>query len=131
MLGAHLVHILAYPLSRAYDRVYARNPFATLSRTHVCAYPQAPARSTCTRPDTHPFATRRVPQPAATGTVEAVGENAKGTFAEGDRVCALIGGGGYADYITVPARHAIHVPNAVSTVDAAAIRMFSHPQTSL
>lgn len=56
----------------------------------------------------------------ASGIVEKVGDNVT-TFSVGDRVCALIGGGGYADYVIVPSRHAIPTPNAVSDVDAAAI----------
>ena len=32
-------------------------------------------------------------------------------LAEGDEVCALLGGGGYAQYATVDARHALPLPD--------------------
>src|SRR5471030_2174160 len=34
---------------------------------------------------------------------------AAGRWREGDRVCALLGGGGYAEFATVDARHALHI----------------------
>jgi NADPH2:quinone reductase len=39
----------------------------------------------------------------------------------GDRVCALLGGGGYADYAVVDARHALPVPDSLDFVQAAAL----------
>lgn len=39
----------------------------------------------------------------------------------GDRVCALLGGGGYAEYVTVPAEMAMPIPKELSYVEAAAI----------
>jgi NADPH:quinone reductase len=39
----------------------------------------------------------------------------------GDAVCALLGGGGYADYCTVPEGQCMAVPDGVSIRDAAAI----------
>ncbi|MBO3085195.1 NAD(P)H-quinone oxidoreductase [Cellulomonas fengjieae] len=39
----------------------------------------------------------------------------------GDRVAALLAGGGYAERVTVPADLALRVPEAVPTVDAAAL----------
>ena len=38
----------------------------------------------------------------ASGTVQAVGQNVA-TLKEGDEVCALIKGGGYAEYVCAPA----------------------------
>lgn len=39
----------------------------------------------------------------------------------GDRVCALLGGGGYAEYAVVDARHALPVPAGMDLVEAAAL----------
>ncbi|KAK4271448.1 hypothetical protein QN277_020147 [Acacia crassicarpa] len=53
------------------------------------------------------------------GTVEAVGKNVS-RWKMGDQVCALLGGGGYAEKVAVPAAHVLPVPHAVSLKDAAA-----------
>ena len=42
-------------------------------------------------------------------------------FSDGQAVCALVAGGGYAEYCTVPAEQVLPVPAAVSLTDAAAI----------
>ncbi len=42
-------------------------------------------------------------------------------FAVGDPVCALLGGGGYAERVAVPASMALPVPEGLSMVEAAAI----------
>ena len=39
----------------------------------------------------------------------------------GDKVCALLGGGGYAEYVAVPAEMVIPIPKGLSYVEAAAI----------
>lgn len=39
----------------------------------------------------------------------------------GDRVCALLPGGGYAEYVTCPADHALPVPRGLSLREAAAL----------
>lgn len=39
----------------------------------------------------------------------------------GDKVCALLGGGGYAEYVSVPAEMVMPIPNGLSYVEAAAI----------
>ncbi len=39
----------------------------------------------------------------------------------GDKVCALLGGGGYAEQVAVPADMAISIPDGLSMVEAAAI----------
>jgi putative PIG3 family NAD(P)H quinone oxidoreductase len=40
---------------------------------------------------------------------------------EGDRVCALLGGGGYAQYACVDARHALPLPQVLDFIAAAAL----------
>ncbi len=54
------------------------------------------------------------------GEVAAVGEGAP-RWRVGDRVAALLGGGGYADYAAVDARHALAVPAGLSWTEAAAL----------
>ncbi|MBJ8347607.1 NAD(P)H-quinone oxidoreductase [Antrihabitans sp. YC2-6] len=54
------------------------------------------------------------------GTIEAVGSQVTG-WSPGDSVCALIAGGGYAEYAVVPATQLLPVPDGVSIVDAAAL----------
>jgi len=56
----------------------------------------------------------------AAGEVDAVGEGAA-RWVVGDRVCALLGGGGYADYAVVDARHALPIPDGLDFVQAAAL----------
>ncbi len=54
------------------------------------------------------------------GTVVALGEGAR-RFAVGDRVCALVTGGGYAQYCLTAEATALPVPEGVSFIEAAAI----------
>ncbi|XP_009593200.1 uncharacterized protein LOC107829020 [Nicotiana tabacum] len=52
------------------------------------------------------------------GTVEAVGKDVT-RWKIGDQVCALIGGGGYAEKVAVPTGQVLPVPSGVSLQDAA------------
>lgn len=54
------------------------------------------------------------------GTVVALGTNVA-TWKIGDRVAALVAGGGYADYACVHAAHALPIPEAMPFTDAAAL----------
>jgi tumor protein p53-inducible protein 3 len=54
------------------------------------------------------------------GVVEKVGKNVTG-WKPGDRVCALLPGGGYAEKAVIPAGMAIRVPDSFSFEQAAAI----------
>lgn len=54
------------------------------------------------------------------GIVEKVGRNVQG-WKEGDRVCALLPGGGYAEKVVIPAGMAIRIPNSFSYEEAAAV----------
>lgn len=54
------------------------------------------------------------------GEVAAVGADAP-RWRIGDRVCALLGGGGYAEYCRVDARHALPIPASFSMLEAAAL----------
>ena len=44
-----------------------------------------------------------------------------GRWKAGDRVCALLGGGGYAEYAACDARHALPIPKGLDVVQAAAL----------
>lgn len=54
------------------------------------------------------------------GTVDQVGDGVS-RRAVGDRVCALLGGGGYAEYAVVDARHVLPLPYDLDFVQAAAL----------
>ena len=49
----------------------------------------------------------------ASGTVVEIGENVS-DLAVGDRVCALLPGGGYAEYVATPAAHCLPIPTGLS-----------------
>ena len=65
------------------------------------------------------------PPPGAPDTMglEVAGLVAKaaGRWKVGDRVCALLGGGGYAEYAVVDARHALPIPEGLSFEEAAGL----------
>src|SRR5437763_16110789 len=54
------------------------------------------------------------------GEVADVGSAAK-LWKRGDKVCALVNGGGYAEYCTVPESQALPVPKNLSMVEAASL----------
>lgn len=54
------------------------------------------------------------------GEIVAVGDGVE-RWKEGDTVCALANGGGYAEYVAVPASQCLPVPKGLSLVEAAAL----------
>lgn len=54
------------------------------------------------------------------GEIDAVGDGVS-RWNLGDRVCALLGGGGYAEYVVVDARHALPIPEGLDFIQAAAL----------
>jgi len=54
------------------------------------------------------------------GDVVALGRDSSG-WALGDRVCALVNGGGYAEYVAVQADHCLPIPEGLDAVDAAGL----------
>ena len=80
------------------------------------------------RPDVFQRRGRYPPPPGASdipglevaGTVEERGPAVR-EFAVGDRVCALVAGGGYAEYCAAPAPQCLPVPAGLDLVSAAAI----------
>jgi putative PIG3 family NAD(P)H quinone oxidoreductase len=80
------------------------------------------------RPDLLQRAGRYPPPPGASeilglevaGEIAGVGEGVE-RWREGDRVTALLAGGGYAEYVLVDARHALPVPANLDFIHAAAL----------
>jgi putative PIG3 family NAD(P)H quinone oxidoreductase len=80
------------------------------------------------RPDVMQRQGRYPPPPGASdipglevsGTIEEVGPDVQ-DFHVGDRVCALVSGGGYAEYCAAPAPQCLPVPKGMDLVHAAAI----------
>lgn len=61
-----------------------------------------------------------IPGLEVAGTVAAVGAAVTG-WREGDSVCALVAGGGYAERVAVPQEQCLPVPAGLSLIEAAAI----------
>lgn len=59
----------------------------------------------------------------ASGVITALGEDVEkeGKWHVGDRVCALLGSGGYAEYVAVPEGMLMPVPKGLTMVQAAAL----------
>lgn len=80
------------------------------------------------RPDLMQRQGRYPPPPGASdipglelaGTVEARGEGVA-SWAAGDRVCALVTGGGYAEYCVAPAPQCLPIPRTLNDPEAAAL----------
>lgn len=80
------------------------------------------------RPDVFQRMGRYDPPPGApdipglevAGIVTALGPDVTGLMV-GDRVCALVAGGGYAEFCTAPAVQCLPVPDGLSLVEAAAL----------
>ena len=61
-----------------------------------------------------------IPGLEVSGTITALGDGVD-AFELGAKVCALLAGGGYAEYVAVPAGQALPVPTNTSLIDAAAL----------
>ncbi len=59
-----------------------------------------------------------IPGLEVAGTVEAIGVDVTG-WSVGDPVCALVSGGGYAEFVAAPARQCLPVPFTVTGAEAA------------
>jgi NADPH:quinone reductase len=57
----------------------------------------------------------------AAGTIAALGPEDSGRWREGDEVCALFAGGGYAEYVAVPAGQCLPIPKGLTVIEAASI----------
>jgi putative PIG3 family NAD(P)H quinone oxidoreductase len=61
-----------------------------------------------------------IPGLEVAGIIEAVGANVQ-EWREGDRVCALVSGGGYATKCVAPAAQCLPIPQGIDLIEAAAI----------
>ncbi|MCF0056805.1 NAD(P)H-quinone oxidoreductase [Dyadobacter sp. CY356] len=61
-----------------------------------------------------------IPGLEVAGTVEQIGSEVK-NWKIGDRVCALLAGGGYAEYAVVNAQHCLSIPKQISFIEAASL----------
>jgi NADPH:quinone reductase len=61
-----------------------------------------------------------IPGLEVAGIVEALGQDCT-TTKPGDKVCALVSGGGYADYCTVPEGQCLPIPDNISFEEAASL----------
>jgi NADPH2:quinone reductase len=67
-----------------------------------------------------PPGTTDIPGLEVAGTVVALGEGATG-WSVGDEACALVSGGGYAEYCLAPAPQCLPIPGGLTAVQAAAL----------
>ena len=80
------------------------------------------------RPDVFQRAGNYPPPPGASdlpglevaGEIVA-GDPAAGGFKTGDRVCALVAGGGYAEYCVAPAQQCLPIPSGLTDIEAAGL----------
>ncbi|SHH25738.1 NAD(P)H-quinone oxidoreductase [Cognatishimia maritima] len=79
--------------------------------------PDALQRAGLYRP---PASASPLPGLEAAGTIAAVGPNVT-DWKEGDAVCALLPGGGYAEYVLTPAAHCLPVPEGMGLREAACL----------
>ena len=61
-----------------------------------------------------------IPGLEVAGTIVATGAGAN-TWKTGDRVCALVTGGGYAEYVAAPAPQCLPIPRGLTLVEAAGL----------
>ena len=64
--------------------------------------------------------TTLIPGLEVSGEIIEIGADVKDKKV-GDKVCALIAGGGYAEYVVVESSHCLSVPEGISLIEAAAI----------
>lgn len=67
-----------------------------------------------------PGASPDIPGLEVAGIIEAMGKNCS-TFKIGDKVCALVAGGGYAEYCVAPEGQCLPIPQNLSFVDGASL----------
>jgi NADPH:quinone reductase len=67
-----------------------------------------------------PPGTTDIPGLEVAGTVINVGAGAQ-TWRVGDEVCALLAGGGYAEFVAAPAPQCLPIPRGLTAIEAAAI----------
>ncbi len=110
--GPEVLKICERPVPEpAHDQVVIRVAWAGVNR------PDALQRAGAYDP---PPGASDLPGLEASGEVVAVGAGV-GWPAVGDKVCALLPGGGYAEYVATPAAHCLPVPDGMGLKEAACL----------
>ena len=102
----------------------APGPGEVLVRVHAAGVNRPDILQRLGRYPPPPGAPADIPGLEVAGTVASVGDGITGApprWAVGDRVCALVSGGGYAEYCIVPEPQCLPVPGSLDFVSAAAI----------
>ena len=110
--GPEVLELCERPVPKpAYGQVVIKVAFAGVNR------PDALQRAGAYNP---PPTASDLPGLEASGTISAIGEGVSG-LAVGDEVCALLPGGGYAEYVATPAAHCLPVPEGMGLKEAACL----------
>lgn len=110
--GPDVLRLTSRPMPRpGYGQVVIKVAYAGVNR------PDALQRAGLYAP---PPTASDLPGLEASGEVVEIGAGVSG-LAEGDRVCALLPGGGYAEYVSTPAAHCLPVPEGMGLKEAACL----------
>ena len=110
--GPEVLHLANRPMpAPAHDQVVIKVAYAGVNR------PDALQRAGLYNP---PAGASDLPGLEAAGEIVACGSGVT-TLAPGDQVCALLPGGGYAEYVATPAAHCLPVPGGLSLQQAACL----------
>ena len=110
--GPDVLQIVERPVPKpGYGRVVLKVAWAGVNR------PDALQRAGAYAP---PPGASDLPGLEASGEVVNIGDGVEG-LAPGDQVCALLPGGGYAEYVATPAAHCLPVPKDMDLKEAACL----------
>ena len=110
--GPEVLHLADRPMpAPAHDQVVIKVAYAGVNR------PDALQRAGLYN---LPVGASDLPGLEAAGEIVACGSGVT-TLAPGDQVCALLPGGGYAEYVATPAAHCLPVPGGLSLQQAACL----------
>ncbi|WP_424985176.1 NAD(P)H-quinone oxidoreductase [Microbulbifer sp. S227A] len=110
--GPDVLQLTTRPVPRpAHGQVVLRVAYAGVNR------PDALQRAGSYAP---PPGASDLPGLEASGEVVAVGEGVE-SLAPGDKVCALLPGGGYAEFVATPAAHCLPIPSTLDMKQAACL----------
>lgn len=110
--GPEVLKVVERPMPVAgYGQVVIKVAFAGVNR------PDAAQRAGAYAP---PPTASDLPGLEASGEIVAIGEGVS-TVAVGDMVCALLPGGGYAEYVMTPAAHCLPIPDGMGSKEAACL----------
>ena len=110
--GPEVLQLVERPLpERKHGQVVIKVAYAGVNR------PDALQRAGMYAP---PPTASDLPGLEASGEITAVGDGVSG-LSVGDKVCALLPGGGYAEYVATAAAHCLPVPDGMSMKDAACL----------